>query len=514
MATNPLRNLFGRFFDTAFGYAVGGAASAAIDPLVNPLVEEAWRTAVAVGDHRALNPADLANMVVQGVLDEADGAAEAAKSGMSADDFHRLYRVNGSPIAPDQALDLWDRGEISEADVDRALLQSRLKPEWVDTYKKLSRRILQADELANMVVQGILAQPDARAAAAKLGIEHADFDRMVLLAGNPPGPMEILEMWNRGILTEQDATLALRQSRLKPEWIEQFKQLRTNPASVSIAVEAVIKQRLPHAEGERIAAEHGIDAETFGLMVDAGGRPIATGQALTLFRRGEFTAADVTEAIARSNVRTDYAPDILKLATVLPSLIQVKQMLGTGAISDEIARGILHREGYEPDVVEGVIAAGHGTKLAGSKELTQAAILNGYASRQYDRATATELLQGLGYNADDVGILIGYADYTAAKRMRDAIIGVVKARYLQRDIDQSTASSMLDQAGVQPDERDHYLTLWEFDVQANPRLLTLAQLNAAVKAGILTVQQYRDYLPRLLYQKDEIEVLVQLYASG
>lgn len=514
MAVSALRTLFGRFFDTAFGYAVGGAASSAIDPIVNPLAEQAWSDAVATGVGRALQPADLANMAVQGVLDEQVAAGEAAKSGLTKESFHRLFLVNGSPIAPDQALDLWNRGEIAEADVDRALLQSRLKPEWVETFKLLRRQLVQVADLAEMVVQGVLDTAAATERAQQLGLQAADFARLIRLAGNPPGPESLLAMWNRGILDEAAVDVGLVQSRLKPEWVERFKQLRTQPASLAAAVSAVVKERIPLARGEAIARENGIDAQTFALLVDEGGRPISITEALQLLRRRKIDETRFREVVARSDVKTEFTGDLLNLKEQLPSLAQMRAIIGTGSLSDAVARDTLQRLGYSDAIVDGIIAAGHGDKLAGTKDLAQSAIVAAYQSRQMSRDAAVADLAGLGYDTNDAGVLLGLADYNRAHAYRTAVIGVVKARYLAHDIDESVASSTLDSIGLAPDERDDYLALWTFDIAANPHLLTLAQLNAAVKANILDVGQYKAYLPRLGYVEPEVSILVGLYAGG
>lgn len=514
MAVSGVRSLFGRFFDTAFGYAVGGAASSAIEPLILPLTLEAWAEAVAAGDSRVLSPVELAQMVVQGVLDEPSAAAEAAKSGYDAARFHQLVRLSGEPPGPETLLDMWDRGVIAEADVDRGLLQSRLKPEWVDSYKKLANPILQVEALAEMVVQGVFTEPEGAQNAALLGWSAADFHRLVRLAGNPPGPQEMLSMWNRGIATEADVDKGLLQSRLKPEWVDQFKQLREHPASVAAAVSAVIKERITVEQGHAIALQNGITTATFDMLVDEGGRPISITEALQLIRRGEFTDAQFNEVVARSDVKTMYAPDLLKLREVLPSLAQMRAVIGTGALPDSVAKDVLTRLGLAPDIVAGVIAAGHGEKLAGSKALTQTAVLEAYQTEQVSAADATTMLGGLGYDANDAKLLLAYTDYQRAHTYRTAVIAVVKARYLANDIDEGTASSTLDQIGMLPAERDQYLQLWTFDIQANPHLLTLAQLNAMVKKGILDAGQYAAYLPRLGYVDPELSLLVQLYASG
>lgn len=508
MAIGWLEELGGRFLQEALGFGVGTAIAEPLRPFVQDLVNEFWSL------HPSLpgSPQDLAAMVVQGVKEQPEAAIEAAMSGVDAERFDDLVRINGSPIAPDQALDLLNRGEITEDRARHALLQSRLKPEWVDDFLKLRRQILQIADLAQMVVQSVLPEDEATTRAAMLGVDGADFHNLVRLSGNPPGPQETLQMWNRGIVDEERATLGLLQSRLKPEWIDEFKQLRYDPATTSQAADAVVRERITMAEGVAIAQQNGVSEEAFKLYVDELGRPIGNQQAVTLYKRGQFDKAQVREVVARSNVRTQYVDAIIELGTHYPSLFQIKNMLQTGAMPDSVAEDILAKEGYTAEVIKAAIAAGHGAKLAGSRQLTQSAIEAEYKSKGIEKAETTTLLQGIGYDDNDIGLLLGLWDYQNAAAFRTAVMGVVKARFLQADIDESTASSLLDQVGIPPEQRDNYLQLWTFDLQANPTLLTLAQLNAAYKANLIDQQQYRDYLPRLRYQEPEISLLVAMHA--
>src|SRR2546428_136762 len=136
--------LGGRTASENLRFAGGGAASPAMAPLTPDVLDKGLPHALIV----PLSPEELATATVQGAMSKKEAAAEAELSGISGPRFDALFHINGNPIAPEQALDLWNRGEINEGDVGKALLQSRLKPEWVDTFKLLRRAILQAAELA------------------------------------------------------------------------------------------------------------------------------------------------------------------------------------------------------------------------------------------------------------------------------------------------------------------------------------------------------------------------------
>jgi hypothetical protein len=496
-----------QIFSEIIGFGVGQVLSNALSPEAELIAQEAFKLLPI----RPNSPEELAAMAVQGVMTEAEAADEALLSGIEGTRFHRLFLVNGNPIAPEQALDLWNRGLIGEADVARALLQSRLKPEWVDTFKLLKRQLLQAAELAEMVVQDVLQEAEATTRAAHLGIEADDFAHLVRLAGNPPGPQDTLSLWNRGIFTEAEATLALRQSRLKPEWIELFKKSRVRPATTAEAVAAVVKERAPFAEGAKIAAENGIDEATFKLLVDAAGRPIGIQQALTLFNRKIYQRADVEQVVARSDVKTEYTDAVMHLAVRFPSILQVRQLVQHGAIDDAYALELLLEQGYPEKLAAGVVAAGHTAKTAKHKELTVAEIETLYQGGGLSRDDASAMLQQLGYNATEAGQVLDLAEFRRLARFLEAVINRVHAQFVQHRIELDVVTTELDRVGVPTAQREQLITLWEEERAANVRVLTEAQVHSAFKKGIIPdLATATAKLVQMGYSADDASILLAL----
>ncbi len=511
MAASGIRSFFGRFFDTAFGYGVGGAASAAVEPIIAPFAQEAWVAAVQAGSGRVLDPSDLAAMAVQGVMDESDAAGEAAKSGMTEERFHRLFLVNGNPIAPEQALDLWNRGEISEEEVDVAIVQSRLKPEWVDRFKLLRKAILQASELANMVVQSVIPEEEATQRAAMLGIDAEDFHALTLLAGNPFGPETTLSLWNRGILDESEATLALRQSRLKPQWIEQFKQSRFRPVTAAQAAEGVVRQRITFNEGARIAAANGLDSDSFKLMVETAGRPISITQALALYNRGVFSEDDVKEVVARSNVRTEYTPEILKLRVRYPSLFQVRTLVSTGSIDDETAIKLLTDQGYPHELAGQIVGAAHKDKTQSDKDLVKGDIMRLYSEGAISRDDAKGMLRNLGYDDNESEFLVTISDFQKVAKFLNAAIGRVHTQFVNHRIDVDVVTTALDRLGVPTDQRENLIDLWTEERATNVKVLTAAEIAKAAATNLIQVGEAAAYLQNIGYSERDAAIYLNLH---
>jgi hypothetical protein len=501
-----LQFLSGRVVGETFSYGIGGAISPALAPLSQEVANDIWPEHAVVPN----TPEELAAMAVQGVMSEQDAAHEALMSGVNNERFHRLFRVNGDPVAPQEALTLWNRGVINEDDVNRALLQSRLKPEWVDEFKHLRHQVISAADAAEMVVQGIIGQPEGESFATEDGWDSESFDRFVRLAGNPPGPQDTLSLWNRGLMTEQEATLALRQSRLKPEWIETVKQSRIHPVSTAQAVEAVVKQQITRDEGVSIAAENGIDAKGFDLLVKAAGRPIGIVQALALYNRGYFTRADVEEVVARSNVRTDYTDAVLHLAIRYPSLFQIRTLIQNGAIDDAYAISLITDQGYPQKLAEGIVKAAHGEKLQTHKDLTVSEITTLYQGEAISREDAVAMLGDLDYDAKESAFILDLAEFRRIARFQEAVINRLHSQYVAHRIAEDVVSNTLDKLGVAQAQRENLIDLWKEERGANVKVLTPAQIVKATHKGLLTADDGKAELMYQGYSDRDAGILLQL----
>lgn len=117
--------------------------------------------------------------------------------------------------------------------------------------------LLTADQLALGVVQSQIDATVAADNASFLGLAADKFDFLVRLAGNPPGLGEVLEMWRRGFMTEDQVNQALKESRLKNKYNDQVKQLRY----VLPPISDVIRMAVREAWDDSVANQFGYDAD-------------------------------------------------------------------------------------------------------------------------------------------------------------------------------------------------------------------------------------------------------------
>lgn len=229
---------FGNLFSNAGGYAVGSATSDALRPGLQDLINETW----ALHSSRPLEPTTAAEAEIVAGWDAADVREEAKQTGTNQHRADTLRAMAGSAPGVAMVLQGRNRGVFTDAEAKRALSQLRIRAEWHDEVLALRFNLPSAAELAAMAVQGVVSVADAREAAAAVGASAETFDRLYRLAGEPPGAQQLLELWNRGAIGEDDVDRGLRQSRLKPEWIDAAKALKSVLVPVSDLVRMAVRE--------------------------------------------------------------------------------------------------------------------------------------------------------------------------------------------------------------------------------------------------------------------------------
>jgi hypothetical protein len=510
VAIDALRGLLGRFFQDALGYGVGQAISAAIEPEVQPISNELW----AQSPTRPLSPEAAATAVVQGAMARDAAAAEAAQTGTNGERFDTLVQINGSPPGPEQLLSMWDRGIINAAQVRRGLLQSRLKPEWVDAVMATNPALLSITELAEMVVQGVLDQPTAARHAAELSYSAEQFGQLVRLAGSPPGPETALDLWNRGILSEQEATLALRQSRLKPEWIEQYKQLRVRHPSAEAAAEMVVQHVLTPAEGAAEAAKGGVSADLFAHMVEVRGNPPGPETALEWLRRDLISEAEFRLMIAEGNTKTKYTDTYLRTLERIPPARTVTTLVRQGVLGDAEATALIEKYGYSHEIAAGMVKSAHKSNTTHEKDLSLAMIETLYDAGLETTEQATKLVESLGYDAEETARLLNLHDARRYVSEVTRAANVIRGKYVSHQIDRAQALEDLDRLTGNPQARAHLLELWDVERDATVRVLTPAEIGQALKYQIIDDAEYDQRLQRLGYSAADAAVKRQIIHKG
>jgi len=301
--------------------------------------------------------------------------AAAGRFGLAPGDAAVLMELAGEPPPLEAVITGWRRGILTEADVDRAIIQGPIRNEWIQTVKALQEQPLPPGEAANAVTQGHLTLEEGRAKARLSGINAEDFQTIVETSGLPPGIDFAAEAFNRGVIDDAQWEAMFLESRIKNRYVPLMRAMR---------------QRI-------------IPAETVRLMYRNSVYPFDAALA-TLLAHG-YTDVDARAQLALEDVRRTEGTRELTRA-------QIVQLFDNDIVTLEQATGLLADLGYGVTEVEWMLSLAEVSKvsrfvtalvtrtrtafLAGNIDATQAAELMaeaGVAASARDQAIALWTLE-------------------------------------------------------------------------------------------------------------------------
>jgi hypothetical protein len=259
-----------------------------------------------------ISTADAVNAVVQNHLTQAQGEDIANQNGLMPGSFPILVETAGAPLSRTEMEELYNRGEVTQAQVYQALSESRLKPKYNDLAFLLHSRLLTPRELADMVVWGAISQQDAVAKAMESGYAKDDAARLVSSSVNRKlqsqrqsvvSAIEVL--YEDNAISEETASstitsLGFEQSEIT--FMLQAAELKRQSKLITAGLTAIRSKYIGHH----------IDSGTASSLIDAMGIPHQQRDSLLQLWKVEhdanvaqLTAAQILKALALGLITAD-----------------------------------------------------------------------------------------------------------------------------------------------------------------------------------------------------------------
>ena len=371
-------------------------------------IEDVWVPALMTLKQEPLDPATIANAVHRGIMRDPslivreppttagkveqvppsplDPAEEAAWSGLDHERLRVEVGTAGLPPGLVQMLQLLNRGEVTTADVQRAVSQSNLRNEYMDVVLALRRQLLTPHEYEEAALRGILSQDEADAGAALSGMETEDARLLFQIMGRPLVVHQITTGLARGGKfggTYNDVPEpyrdAIRRSNIRPEYARLAYANRYSYPSAFVL------------RGLAQSGELGDAAAVAQILEEIGWPP--------------SLAAKVAPAWVGGTTGAD--PHVSKAQTQLWTRTHTSYLAGEIAEAD--ARAALTVAGVPDAALDGVLAVWNHERELERKQLTPAQLKKAYAKGVQNPATgatwtrddALAALIGRGYSPAD-----------------------------------------------------------------------------------------------------------------
>lgn len=263
--------------------------------------------------------------------------------------------------------DLLGKGSVAEQLVVWGVMNQALGAALAPYLSQLSQDVnartpvepLTPADAAAAVVRNFLSSAEGTATAAKSGVGSADFDTLVALSGDAPGPQELASALLRGVISESGKgaestsfTQGIAEGRLADKWAPVIKALSEAVLSAPDAAAAVVRNFMTLAEGEAEAAKSGVSAATFASLVQLSGDAPGPQQLAEALRRGAIpdsgTGAESTsfaQGIAEGRLADKWAPVIRELSLDWPTPIAALNAQLKGAFTGDEGRALYAKLG-------------------------------------------------------------------------------------------------------------------------------------------------------------------------
>jgi hypothetical protein len=411
---------------------------------------------------------------------DADAAAEAKLSGVNASRFKLMVEEAQDGPTIEQTLEGLRRGKLTPARLTRALDQAGVRSEWRPFLAELAERLFTVEQLANMVIRGVISQAEGTSRAALVGYPPSDFDLMVRVTGNPPGNEEILDLWNRGQINEDDVNRGLAQSNLKPEWFEDFKVRRFFIPTVADLVRFAVREVFTPAIRASYGLDDGFPAEFETQGVKRGLSPEwaraywaahwelpSVEQAFRMLHRGEISLPELETLLRTKDVMPYWRQKLTNIAYLVPGRVDLRRMFRAGVLDETQVLAGYTRLGYHPD----------------------------------DAATLTSFAVTEKLNASSGGDLLS--------RFRRSVIVRAHREYLEHSIDEAAARQILADLTIRQTTVDQIMPLWTIERDLFRRELTPAQLRSAYKKAGLPLAEAMQRLDDAGYTLDDAKYFLE-----
>lgn len=285
-------------------FSIGSIISQFVGAVIAPYVRDAASFSWSHDPTMPLSPAELALGVLKGHIDQTYAESEARKNGLTAEMFLHVLLNTGEPLGLEQLLLLYRRGQIGDAELEHGIRQSRVRDEWIAAAKELRYVPVGAGEVLAGAVQSHLSDEDARKRIAEAGIDPSNYEWLYETHGRPPGPQEMLDLLNRGELTEAQVVQGIRESDIKNKYIPALLALRRYLPPPRTIVAQLRHGALTDDEATRLFLENGLTPDDAAHYV----------------REAHYTRQQVARELAETQVRQLYTARLITQQEALSHL--------------------------------------------------------------------------------------------------------------------------------------------------------------------------------------------------
>lgn len=478
-----------------------------------------------------LQPADLAEAVLRSYLAEGDATDQAKLQGVTADRFKTMTLLAGDGIGPEQAAEALRRKYIAKdgkgpdsTSYEQAIAESRLHNKWADVLFELTRAILSPPDLAQAVLRNFMSFDQAFTVAELSGVDKAQFQTMVELAGDSMSPTDLTIALRRKLIPYDSGDPAkpgflqgIQQGRLSDKWAPIVRDLAQEWPTPTDALESRLVGQTTTDEAEALYKTFGGDPAYFKLLLDTRGEAPSPLELGVLANRGDIKwnglGVDETsfeQGFHEGRWRDKWITAYRKLAEFRAPESTVTLFLSHGVINAEQATDMYAKLGMDEATIKQYIDEANLEAYSDYRGIAISSVLTAYYEQILTHDQSLAILTDLHVDPRAAEIQMELQD---VKRAFDAInnaITRIRTLYAARKITLQTARDSLGQLGIDGTKIEGILAAWQIENSINVKVLTETQIADAFYLGFMTEDEALTELGNLGYSDFDAWILLSL----
>lgn len=379
-----------------------------------------WIGGIRGLSRQLLAPADLALAALRGNVDEGVARAYAKILSISDDDFTVLMDNTGEPPGPQELMEALRRGFIDKDRFDRGIRQSRVRNEWIDVEYAIRQSPMSVADAVRAVIQHYLTDAEGLAIAEQNGLLPEHWPVMRDSYGRPLSHEQMMQLFFRGQVTEEQVRQAFRESDLKDKYIDPAIALARR-----LIPERTIVSMLDHGVGthqdaiDRLKAQGFNEADAEALVQLGAAQRTTTHRTLSrtdlvaMFEDSLLTKAQAIQHLTALGYSDSDANAMLALADIKSHAASLRAIqrgieaqLKAHHLTEQEAQTQLEAAGMEPRQAKGLIDQWVIARLQPTRGLSEAQILKAGEDGILGVPEIRDRLLALGLVTGDIDILL------------------------------------------------------------------------------------------------------------
>lgn len=366
--------------------------------------------------------------------------------------------------------------------------------------------------VAGMAARGLSSEGNAVGAINEQGIDSGWAEALIKMNQQYPDAASMLDLVRRGFLAADTFSEWALRSGMPTDVSQHILKLITVPLSPADAALALLRGNISEPAAVKAAADWGVTAEDFNVLVGNTGEPLGLEQLLEAHRRGFIDTDRLVKGILQSRTRNEWVDVAEKLAYAPMSIADAVNAVVQNHISQAEGNTVASQNGLESgnfDILvetageplsrtemEQLFNRGEVTKDQVVQALRESRLKNKYNDLAFalhtrlieprelgdaviygsiTHAQAVQKAMENGFSAEDAEIVVSGAINRKLETQRMGVVRAVETLYENNAVSEATATSIVGKMGFEPSEAAFIFQAAEFRRQEK---LTAAGISA------------------------------------